>query len=80
VTVAVNETQTLFARNAKVYLACRTQSRAEEAMNELRAAAPASTGELVFLQMDLSDLASVRRAAAEFLEYVAYAIVACTLD
>jgi NAD(P)-dependent dehydrogenase (short-subunit alcohol dehydrogenase family) len=65
-----NSRQALFARNAKVYMACRTQSRAEQAIKELHAEVPTSTGELIFLPLDLADLASVRRAATEFMKCV----------
>jgi retinol dehydrogenase-12 len=51
-------------------MACRSQSRAEQAIKELHAEVPTSKGELVFLPLDLADLASVRRAATEFMECV----------
>jgi NAD(P)-dependent dehydrogenase (short-subunit alcohol dehydrogenase family) len=55
--------QALLQRNANVYLACRNQSSAEAAITELRE----STGkEAIFLQLDLADLQSVRRAAEDF--------------
>ncbi|KAI0059408.1 NAD-P-binding protein [Artomyces pyxidatus] len=54
----------LLSRNAKVYLAARSESKANEAIAELRSA----TGkEAIFLRLDLADLRSVRRAAEEFL-------------
>ena len=54
----------LLQHNAKVYLAARSPERAAKAIEELRA----ETGkEAIFLQLDLSDLASVRRAAEEYL-------------
>ena len=54
----------LLQHNAKVYIATRTQSRAEAAIKELKEL----TGkDAIFLQLDLSSLASVRKAAEEFL-------------
>ena len=54
----------LLEHNAKVYMASRTKSRAEGAIQELKG----STGkEAIFLELNLASLASVRRAAEEFL-------------
>ena len=56
--------QVLLQHNAKVYLAARSRDKAEKAIASLKAA----TGkEALFLELDLSDLAAVQRAAAEFL-------------
>lgn len=51
------------AKGAKVVLACRTESRAEEAMQ--RIADDVRDADLEFVQVDLSSLDSVRTAAAE---------------
>ncbi|KAJ7182804.1 NAD-P-binding protein [Mycena crocata] len=54
----------LLQHNAKVYMASQSRQRAEAAIEELYE----STGKrAVFLQLDLSDLVSVKRAATEFL-------------
>ncbi|KJA17447.1 hypothetical protein HYPSUDRAFT_206169 [Hypholoma sublateritium FD-334 SS-4] len=54
----------LLEKNAKVYMACRNQLKAAEAILELQK----QTGrEATFLQLDLSDLHSVKAAAEEFL-------------
>jgi retinol dehydrogenase-12 len=54
----------LLAHNAKVYVAARNQSKAEEAIKDLKT----QTGkEAVFLKLDLGDLKSVKKAADEFL-------------
>ena len=54
----------LLQHNAKVYLAARSRSKAEAAIKDLKEA----TGkEAIFLELDLGSLASVRRAAEEFL-------------
>ncbi|MEJ5975427.1 oxidoreductase [Novosphingobium sp. PS1R-30] len=51
----------LAAKGARVLLACRDQAKAEAAMAQIRAEAPAA--DLAFLPLDQADLASVRRAA-----------------
>lgn len=59
--------QALLNHNAKVYIAARTQSRAESAISELKEA----TGkEALFLKLDLADLKSVKAAAEEYTRYV----------
>lgn len=51
-------------RNAKVYMASRNKEKAEAAIASLKEA----TGkEAIFLELDLSSLASVKKAAQEFL-------------
>jgi retinol dehydrogenase-12 len=55
--------QALLEKNAKVYMAARSRERAEVAIAELKTI----TGrEAFFLECDLADLSSVRRAAATF--------------
>ncbi|KAJ7728807.1 NAD-P-binding protein [Mycena maculata] len=55
----------LVARNAKVYLAARSEKRARAAMDDISR----STGKsnIHFLKIDLADLASVRKAAEEYI-------------
>ncbi|KAI0260316.1 NAD(P)-binding protein [Gloeopeniophorella convolvens] len=54
----------LLKHNAKVYLAARTPDKARAAIEDLKI----DTGnEAIFLQLDLADLISVRKSAAEFL-------------
>ena len=56
--------QALLQHNAKVYLAARSKSKAEAAIKSLKEA----TGkEAIFLELDLSSLDSVKKAADEFL-------------
>ncbi|RDB18016.1 hypothetical protein Hypma_000850 [Hypsizygus marmoreus] len=53
----------LLKRNAKVYLACRNQQKAEETINELREL----TGNAAqYLHLDLADLKSVEAAVTDF--------------
>ncbi|KAJ7159575.1 NAD-binding protein [Mycena filopes] len=54
----------LLLKNAKVYLAARSESKGADAIQRLQA----DTGKTaIFLQLDLADLRSVRRAADELL-------------
>jgi len=54
----------LLEHNAKVYLAARSKKNADAAIEDLKE----KTGkEAIFLELDLSDIASVRKAAEEFL-------------
>lgn len=56
----------LARRGARVHLACRSQAKTEPVLAEIRALPGAP--EPAFLALDLSDLSSVRRAAAAFLD------------
>lgn len=59
--------QALLLHNAKVYLAARDPQKAADAIEELKQV----TGkEALFLELDLADLRSVRKAAEEILKYV----------
>ena len=54
----------LLQHNAKVYLAARSRTKAEDAIKDLKE----MTGkDAIFLELDLSSLKSVRKAAEEFL-------------
>ncbi|KAJ3178636.1 hypothetical protein HDU87_003459 [Geranomyces variabilis] len=55
----------LAEKNARVYMASRTKSRAEAAIEKIKAQNPKA--EVVWLDMDLMDLATVKRAAETFL-------------
>lgn len=55
----------LAAKGARVVMACRNQSKAEAACQKLT---PGNGGELIPLELDLADLASVRRGAMEVAE------------
>lgn len=59
--------QVLYTKNAKVYLAGRSEQKYLTAMETMKKAAPTSIGELVFLRLDLADLSSVKASAEEFL-------------
>ncbi|KAJ9155706.1 short-chain dehydrogenase protein [Pleurostoma richardsiae] len=61
----------LYSRNATVFLAARSPSKADATIASLRAAHPTSAGALAPVACDLADLASVRAAAAAFLSHPA---------
>jgi retinol dehydrogenase 12 len=61
---ASTDTQVLLEHNAKVYLAARNKEKADNAIAELK---DATGKEAIFLDLDLANLASVRKAADEFL-------------
>jgi len=55
----------LLPRNARVYIASRDKQKAQEAITELKSL----TGrEALFLELDLANLKSVKRAAEEFMK------------
>ncbi|KAF4126430.1 Short-chain dehydrogenase, partial [Geosmithia morbida] len=56
----------LYGANANVYLACRTESKARAAIDEIKAALPDSKGKAEFLKLDLADLASIKPSAEAF--------------
>lgn len=57
----------LYSKNAKVYIAARSEEKANAAIEDIKRAAPSSTGTLVFLHLDLSDLDKVKATAESFL-------------
>ncbi|KAG9230532.1 hypothetical protein BJ875DRAFT_471927 [Amylocarpus encephaloides] len=59
--------QILYSKNAKVYVAARSKEKAERAIEDIVSAHPKSTGQLVFLKIDLSDLTTIKASVNEFL-------------
>ncbi|USP80366.1 Putative Short-chain dehydrogenase [Curvularia clavata] len=57
----------LYQRNAKVYIAARSKSKTNEVIEELTKSHPSSTGELIFLSLQLDDLTTIKSSAQEFL-------------
>lgn len=57
----------LYAHNAKVYIAARSEQKASKAIATVETSFPKSNGELVFLHLDLNDLALVKQSAESFL-------------
>ncbi|KAI1270528.1 hypothetical protein F5Y18DRAFT_15165 [Xylariaceae sp. FL1019] len=60
--------QILYSKDAKVYVVARSETKAEAAIDEIKKAEPNSQGELVFLQLDLSDLSTIKASAEKFLQ------------
>ncbi|KAH6988318.1 hypothetical protein BKA56DRAFT_516021 [Ilyonectria sp. MPI-CAGE-AT-0026] len=56
----------LYRRNGTVYIAGRSEDKAEEAIASLKARSPKSGGRLQFLKLDLSDLSSIKQSVEEF--------------
>ncbi|OTB01765.1 hypothetical protein M426DRAFT_265703 [Hypoxylon sp. CI-4A] len=57
----------LYSKSAKVYIAARSEDKANKAIEEISNEFPASKGSLVFLKLDLSDLTKIKSSADEFL-------------
>ncbi|KAI3390394.1 hypothetical protein diail_9818 [Diaporthe ilicicola] len=57
----------LYARNAKVYVLCRSEDKALQAIQDIEKASPDSKGSLIFIACDLADLTNVKTAADAFL-------------
>ncbi|KAI1289058.1 short-chain dehydrogenase [Xylaria venustula] len=57
----------LYSKNAKVYVAARSERKANNAIEDIRNSHPSSAGILTFLKIDLNDLSSVKAAAEKFL-------------
>ncbi|KAK8103122.1 short-chain dehydrogenase [Apiospora sp. TS-2023a] len=59
----------LYAKNATVYLAARSEDKARRAIEEIRQNSPlSSTGKLVFIQLDLADLTTIKGSVKTFLD------------
>jgi retinol dehydrogenase 12 len=54
-------------QDSKVYLACSPEEKATNSITSIRKAVPKSSGQLVFLSLDLADLTEVTAAAQRFL-------------
>lgn len=58
----------LYQKNAKVYVAARSETKALAAIQEVKEAFPESTGQLEFLHLDLNDLSTIKKSAQTFLQ------------
>lgn len=56
-----------YSKNAKVYMMARSEAKNLKACEDIKAAFPQSTGELVCLPLDLADLAGIKASAAEII-------------
>jgi retinol dehydrogenase-12 len=59
--------QILYSKNAKVFIAVRSEEKANKAIKEIKENAAESSGSLVFLFLDLSDLTTIKATAESFL-------------
>lgn len=57
----------LYSHNAKIYVAARSEAKTREVIREIQRAHPSSTGELIFLRLQLDDLTTIKQSAGEFL-------------
>ncbi len=57
----------LYSKNGSVFVAVRSEDKANEAIESFRKAHPDSKGSLEFLSLDLADLEAVAKAARAFL-------------
>jgi retinol dehydrogenase 12 len=57
----------LYGKNAKVWVAARTESKALAAIDAIKKEHPNSKGKLEFLRLDLSDLSTIKASAEDFL-------------
>ncbi|RYP19576.1 hypothetical protein DL765_003303 [Monosporascus sp. GIB2] len=59
--------QILYTKNAKVYMMTRSEQKTRKAIDSIKMAVPKSTGDLVYIPLDLADLVSIKASAGEFL-------------
>ncbi|TRX97368.1 hypothetical protein FHL15_001646 [Xylaria flabelliformis] len=59
--------QILYAKGARVYMMARSETNTKSAMSSIRTAVPESSGELIYIPLDLSDFDKVKTAAQAFL-------------
>lgn len=58
----------LYQKNGTVYIAGRSKSKADTAMEAIKSKHPSSDGKLEFLQLDLADLPTIKTSAEEFMK------------
>ncbi|KAK1656469.1 short-chain dehydrogenase [Colletotrichum phormii] len=58
----------LYQRNAKIWLAARSQSKTQAVTHGIKAAHPGSSGDMIFLKLELDNLTTINSTAQEFLE------------
>ncbi|TRX91241.1 hypothetical protein FHL15_007846 [Xylaria flabelliformis] len=57
----------LYSKDAKVYIAARSEEKANAAIYEIKNKEPTSKGELAFIKLDLADLSTIKASAQDFL-------------
>ncbi|WYZ45955.1 hypothetical protein EsH8_IX_000180 [Colletotrichum jinshuiense] len=65
--VGLELVEILYSHNAKVYVAARSAAKAQQCIDAITQRHPSSSGELCFLELDLTDLNKVKAAAQHFL-------------
>lgn len=56
----------LYSKNGKVYMTARSKEKAEKAIEDIKNAVPKSTGTLVPLVLDLTDLSTIKASTEQF--------------
>lgn len=56
----------LYQHNGTVYVAGRSQNKADAAIEEIKKAYPSSDGRLEFLHVDLADLSTIKKSVEDF--------------
>ena len=56
----------LYQKGGKVYLAGRSEANAQSAISKIKSLSPSSPGELIFLQLSLDDLTTIKPAVEAF--------------
>lgn len=56
----------LYSKNAKVYVAARSEERANAAIADMKKAHPSSRGQLTYLPLDLADLSTIKPTVERF--------------
>ncbi len=57
----------LYSKNANIYMAARSEAKAAAAIEDIKIAAPKSTGSLTYLHLDLADLSTIKASTNYFL-------------
>lgn len=57
----------LYAHNATVWIAGRSESKAQKAITSIKDLSPGSNGTVYFLNLDLSDFSTIKPAVESFL-------------
>lgn len=65
--VGLELSKILYSKNATIYVAGRSESKAEQAFTAIRSLHSSSNGELHFIYFDLNDLTTIKPAVEKFL-------------
>lgn len=57
----------LYAKNGIVYIAARSEGKAQDAIAWCKAEHPSSKGKMEYLHLDLDDLSGIKKSAEEFM-------------